>query len=89
MLSRSRFAVSDRMHSLPDAITNIGRGLELAQVLGSIVGRRPSPLTDAECGAFGVIGDEQRLSWFLPVGMADDLALRIGRAPTAAASSAS
>ena len=49
VLSRSRLAVPDRMHSLPDAITNIGRGLELAQVLGSIVERRPSPLTDTEC----------------------------------------
>ncbi|MGW3101228.1 GAF domain-containing protein [Streptomyces sp. NPDC001100] len=68
------------MHSLLDAVTNIGRGLELPQVLGSIVDAAVT-LTDAEYGALGVIGDGQRLSQFLPVGMADDLAARIGQAP--------
>ncbi|WP_329282587.1 sensor histidine kinase [Streptomyces sp. NBC_01451] len=68
------------MHSLLDAVTNIGRGLELPQVLSSIVDAAVT-LTDAEYGALGVIGDGQRLSQFLPVGIADDLAARIGQAP--------
>ncbi|MGW2517221.1 sensor histidine kinase [Streptomyces sp. NPDC001617] len=68
------------MHSLLDAVTNIGRGLELPQVLGSIV-EAAVALTDAEYGALGVIGDGQRLSQFLPVGIADELAARIGQSP--------
>ncbi|WP_181808818.1 GAF domain-containing protein, partial [Streptomyces shenzhenensis] len=68
------------MHGLLDAVTNIGRGLELPQVLRSIV-QAAVALTDAEYGALGVIGDGQRLSEFLPVGIADDLVVRIGQAP--------
>ncbi|KOU62368.1 histidine kinase [Streptomyces sp. MMG1533] len=68
------------MHSLLDAVTNLGRGLELPQVLRGIV-EAAVTLTDAEYGALGVIGDGQRLSQFLPVGIADELAARIGRAP--------
>lgn len=78
--SQRRLDVPERMHSLLDAVTNIGRGLELPQVLSSIVDAAVT-LTDAEYGALGVIGDGQRLSQFLPVGIADDLAARIGQAP--------
>lgn len=77
--SRLRLDVPERMHSLLDAVTNIGRGLELAQVLQSIVAAAVA-LTDAQYGALGVIGDGHRLSQLLPVGMADDLAARIGQA---------
>ncbi|GAU67274.1 putative two-component histidine kinase [Streptomyces sp. NBRC 110611] len=59
---------------------NLGRGLELPQVLQGIV-EAAVTLTDAEYGALGVVGDGQRLSQFLPVGMADDLVARIGQSP--------
>ncbi|MFE7979151.1 GAF domain-containing protein [Streptomyces shenzhenensis] len=78
--SHPRLDVPDRMHGLLDAVTNIGRGLELPQVLRSIV-EAAVALTDAEYGALGVIGDGQRLSQFLPVGMAADLVARLGQAP--------
>nr|WP_030677347.1 GAF domain-containing protein [Streptomyces sp. NRRL B-1347] len=59
---------------------NLGHGLELPQVLRDIV-EAAVTLTDAEYGALGVIGDGRRLSQFLPVGMADELAARIGQVP--------
>ncbi|MFF4604798.1 GAF domain-containing protein [Streptomyces sp. NPDC001339] len=59
---------------------DLGRGLELPQVLQGIV-EAAVTLTDAEYGALGVVGDGQRLSQFLPVGMADDLVSRIGQSP--------
>ncbi|WP_435865067.1 GAF domain-containing protein [Streptomyces spectabilis] len=78
--ARLRLDVPDRIHNLLDAVMNLGHGLELPQVLRDIV-EAAVTLTDAEYGALGVIGDGRRLSQFLPVGMADELAARIGRAP--------
>ncbi|MBD0710433.1 MULTISPECIES: GAF domain-containing protein [unclassified Streptomyces] len=68
------------MHGLLAAVMDLGRDLELPQVLRSIV-EAAIGLTDAEYGALGVIGDDAQLSRFLPVGMAEDLAARIGPAP--------
>ncbi|MFF3609126.1 GAF domain-containing protein [Streptomyces sp. NPDC002463] len=68
------------MHGLLTAVMDLGRDLELPQVLRSIVEAAVS-LTDAEYGALGVIDDRQKLSQFLPVGMADELVARIGPAP--------
>ncbi|WP_370416929.1 GAF domain-containing protein [Streptomyces fradiae] len=71
------------MHELLAAVMDLGRDLELPQVLRSIVEEAVS-LTDAEYGALGVIGHGDlgdRLSSFLPVGLADDLVARIGPAP--------
>ncbi|MEU7103768.1 GAF domain-containing protein [Streptomyces sp. NPDC046215] len=59
---------------------SVGHGLELPQVLRGIV-QAAVTLTDAEYGALGVVGDERKLSEFLPVGMSDELAARIGRTP--------
>ncbi|MGW7517534.1 GAF domain-containing protein [Streptomyces sp. NPDC054796] len=70
----------DRMHSLLEAVLSVGRELDLAQVLERIV-RAAIVLTDAEYGAVGVIGDGRRLSRFLPVGISDELAARIGPLP--------
>ncbi|QCX81901.1 Hypoxia sensor histidine kinase response regulator DosT [Streptomyces sp. YIM 121038] len=78
--ARLRLDVPDRIHNLLDAVMNLGHGLELPQVLRDIV-EAAVTLTDAEYGALGVIGDGRRLSQFLPVGMADELAARIGQAP--------
>ncbi|MFE6286075.1 GAF domain-containing protein [Streptomyces sp. NPDC057877] len=69
------------MHGLLDAVTDIGRGLALPQVLRSIV-EAAVALTDAEYGALGVIGDGQRLSQFLTVGVTDAVASRIGPRPS-------
>ncbi|WP_225801379.1 GAF domain-containing protein [Streptomyces sp. NK15101] len=68
------------MHGLLTAVMDLGRDIELPQVLRSIVEAAVS-LTDAEYGALGVIDDRQKLSQFLPVGMTDDLVARIGPAP--------
>ncbi|TVL91569.1 GAF domain-containing sensor histidine kinase [Streptomyces sp. SAJ15] len=68
------------MRSLLDAVMSLGRGLELPQVLRGIV-EAAVTLTNAEYGALGVVGDGQRLSQFLPVGMADELVARIGPSP--------
>lgn len=75
-----RLDVPERMHGLLTAVMDLGRDLELPQVLRSIVEAAAS-LTDAEYGALGVIGDGEQLSRFLPVGMADDMVKRIGPAP--------
>lgn len=77
---RSQPLGPDRVRSLLDAVMSLGHGLELPQVLRGIV-QAAVTLTDAEYGALGVVGDGQRLSEFLPVGMSDELAARIGRAP--------
>ncbi|MET9885586.1 GAF domain-containing sensor histidine kinase [Streptomyces sp. NPDC006430] len=68
------------MHGLLAAVMNLGRGLELPQVLHGIV-EAAVTLTNAEYGALGVVGEGQRLSQFLPVGMADGLVARIGQSP--------
>ncbi|MFE3072421.1 GAF domain-containing protein [Streptomyces sp. NPDC059247] len=68
------------MRELLAAVMDLGRDLELPQVLRSIV-EAAVGLTDAEYGALGVIGDDERLSRFLPVGMAEELAALIGPAP--------
>ncbi|MGP3974490.1 GAF domain-containing protein [Streptomyces sp. 8N114] len=71
----------DRMHSLLEAVLSVGRELDLSQVLRRIV-EAALALTDAEYGALGVIGDGQRLSTFLPVGISAEQAARIGPLPS-------
>ncbi|MER6098006.1 GAF domain-containing protein [Streptomyces sp. NPDC001728] len=75
-----RLDVPERIHGLLAAVMDLGRDLELPQVLRSIVEAAVS-LTDARYGALGVVDDRQKLSQFLPVGMAEDLVARIGTAP--------
>ncbi|MDV9191067.1 GAF domain-containing protein [Streptomyces sp. SR27] len=75
-----RLDVPERIHGLLAAVMDLGRDLELPQVLRSIVEAAVS-LTDARYGALGVVDDGQKLSQFLPVGMAEDLVARIGTAP--------
>lgn len=71
----------DRMHSLLEAVLSVGRELELSQVLRRIV-EAALALTNAEYGALGVIGEGQRLSTFLPVGVSPEQAARIGPLPS-------
>ncbi|MFD3457458.1 GAF domain-containing protein [Streptomyces sp. NPDC058691] len=71
----------DRVHSLLQAVLSVGRELDLPQVLRRIV-EAAVVLVDAEYGALGVIGGDDRLSQFLPVGVADADIERIGPLPS-------
>ncbi|WP_035839209.1 sensor histidine kinase [Kitasatospora azatica] len=71
----------DRVHGLLEAVLSVGRDLELSQALRHIVEAAVS-LVDAEYGALGVIGEDQRLAQFIPVGVTDEQVGRIGRLPT-------
>ncbi|MFE0462458.1 GAF domain-containing protein [Kitasatospora sp. NPDC058965] len=71
----------DRVHSLLEAVLAVGRDLELSQALRHIV-EAAVTLVDAEYGAMGVIGEDQRLSEFIPVGVSDEQVLAIGNLPT-------
>ncbi|MER5207746.1 GAF domain-containing protein [Streptomyces sp. NPDC002825] len=71
----------DRLDGLLQAVMSVGRELDLPQVLRGIV-EAAVTLVDAEYGALGVIGDDQRLSEFLPVGIGDELRAQIGDLPS-------
>ncbi|MFI7012500.1 GAF domain-containing protein [Streptomyces sp. NPDC050145] len=71
----------ERLDGLLDAVMSVGRGLDLPQVLSGIV-EAAVVLVDAEYGALGVIGDDNKLSAFLPVGIDDELHRRIGELPS-------
>lgn len=71
----------DRLNGLLEAVMSVGRGLDLPQVLRDIV-ESAVTLVDAEYGALGVIGDDRKLSEFLPVGIDDELRERIGALPS-------
>ncbi|MGA5823807.1 GAF domain-containing protein [Kitasatospora sp. NPDC094028] len=71
----------DRVHSLLEAVLAVGRDLELSQALRHIV-EAAVALVDAEYGALGVIGEDQRLSQFIPVGVTDAQVERIGALPS-------
>ena len=58
----------DRMHGLLEAVVAIGSGLELGAMLRRIV-EAAMELADAEYGALGVIGADQQLTEFIPVGL--------------------
>ncbi|RCH61653.1 GAF domain-containing protein [Streptomyces sp. SDr-06] len=71
----------DRLHTLLEAVLSVGRQLDLPQVLRRVV-ETAVVLVDAEYGALGVVGQGDKLSQFLPVGIADDLRAEIGDLPT-------
>jgi len=60
----------DRVYSLLEAVVAVGSSLELEVLLRSIVQTAVS-LVDATYGAMGVIGDNDRLAEFIPVGLTD------------------
>ncbi|MFF9624637.1 GAF domain-containing protein [Streptomyces griseosporeus] len=71
----------DRVHSLLEAVLSVGRELNLAQALRSIV-EAAAVLVDAEYAALGVIGpDGKRLSAFHTVGVSAEQIARIGPYP--------
>jgi GAF domain-containing protein len=61
-------AIRDRMHGLLEAVIAIGSGLDLEETLRRIV-EAAVDLVDARYGALGVIGEDQRLIEFIPVGL--------------------
>ncbi|WP_330292375.1 sensor histidine kinase [Streptomyces sp. NBC_00576] len=71
----------DRLHSLLEAVLSVGRELDLPQVLRSIV-EAAVVLVDAEYGALGVIGGDQKLSEFLTVGIGEEGHSEIGALPS-------
>ncbi|AUY47685.1 GAF domain-containing protein [Streptomyces sp. CB01881] len=71
----------DRIHSLLEAVLSVGRELELTQALHHIV-EAAVTLVDAEYGALGVIGEDQRLSQFVPVGLSEQRIKLIGALPS-------
>ncbi|WP_033214996.1 GAF domain-containing protein [Kitasatospora phosalacinea] len=71
----------DRVHSLLEAVLEVGRDLDLTQVLRHIV-EAAVTLVDAEYGALGVIGEDRKLSQFVPVGLTEERARRIGPLPS-------
>src|SRR5215472_6194462 len=61
-------ATRDRTRGLLEAVIAIGSGLDLEAMLRRIV-EAAVDLVDARYGALGVIGDDQRLTEFVPVGL--------------------
>src|SRR5215467_8204656 len=64
-------ATRDRMRGLLEAVVAIGSGLELEAMLRRIV-EAAVDLVDAKYGALGVIGEDNRLTGFIPVGLDAD-----------------
>ena len=73
-------ATRDRMHGLLEAVVAIGSGLELEAMLRRIV-EAAVDLADAKYGALGVIGEDQRLTEFIPVGLDADEISRVHHWP--------
>jgi signal transduction histidine kinase len=71
----------DRVHSLLEAVMSVGQELDLAHALQRIV-EAAVLLVDAEYGALGVIGEDGRLSQFIPVGVDEELIDAIGPLPS-------
>jgi len=74
-------ATRDRVQALLGSVLLVGSELELAQVLRHIVEAAVS-LVDAKYGALGVLGEGDRLSRFIPVGVTEEEIRRIGPYPT-------
>jgi two-component system, NarL family, sensor histidine kinase DevS len=70
----------DRVRQLLDAVVGIGAGLDLEASLTRIVQAAVS-LVDARYGALGVIGDDQKLSRFITVGLSEEQIAAIGPYP--------
>ncbi|MDH2411294.1 GAF domain-containing protein [Streptomyces chitinivorans] len=71
----------DRVHSLLEAVMSVGQELELSHALQRIV-EAAVLLVDAEYGALGVIGEDGRLSQFIPVGIDAETVGAIGPLPS-------
>ncbi|WP_329126336.1 sensor histidine kinase [Streptomyces sp. NBC_01465] len=77
---RAVLSTRGRLHSLLEAVLSVGRELDLSQVLRHIT-EAAAILVDAEYGALGVIGPDQRLAQFVTVGISDAEHTQIGALP--------
>ncbi|MGV9330272.1 GAF domain-containing protein, partial [Streptosporangium sandarakinum] len=73
-------ATRDRMQALLNAVVSVGSDLDLETVLRRIV-ETAATLVDARYGALGVIGEENTLVQFLPVGLSEEEIARIEHWP--------
>ncbi|WP_169946268.1 GAF domain-containing protein [Microbispora sp. H11081] len=73
-------ATRDRVHALLEAVVSIGSDLDLEVVLRRIVGTATT-LVDATYGAMGVIGEDNTLIQFVPVGLSEEEIARIEHWP--------
>ncbi|WP_169982433.1 GAF domain-containing protein [Microbispora sp. H10836] len=73
-------ATRDRVHALLEAVVSIGSDLDLEVVLRRIVATATT-LVDATYGAMGVIGEENTLVQFVPVGLSEEEIARIEHWP--------
>jgi signal transduction histidine kinase len=70
----------DRVHGLLDAVVSLGSDLDLETVLHRIV-ETATTLVDASYGALGVIGADNTLVRFVPVGLTEEEIARIEHWP--------
>src|SRR4051794_10017919 len=70
----------DRMRGLLEAVLAVGEDLDLQAVLHRII-EAAVTLVDAKYGALGVIGEGDRLSQFVTVGIDDEIYHQIGPLP--------
>ncbi|WP_327048576.1 GAF domain-containing protein [Microbispora sp. NBC_01189] len=73
-------ATRDRVHALLEAVVSIGSDLDLEVVLRRIVATAAT-LVDATYGAMGVIGEDNTLVQFVPVGLSEAEIARIEHWP--------
>ncbi|MEV7010807.1 GAF domain-containing protein [Streptosporangium sp. NPDC051022] len=73
-------ATRDRVHALLDAVVSVGSDLDLETVLHRIV-KTATTLVDAGYGALGVVGMENTLVQFVPVGLSEEEIARIEHWP--------
>lgn len=64
-------ATRDRVHALLDAVVSVGSDLDLETVLRRIV-ETATNLVDASYGALGVVGQDNTLLQFIPVGLSEE-----------------
>ncbi|MFI7150188.1 GAF domain-containing protein [Nonomuraea sp. NPDC050022] len=70
----------DRVHALLEAVVSVGSDLDLETVLRRIV-ETATKLVDASYGALGVVGQENTLLQFIPVGLSEEEIARIEHWP--------
>ncbi|MBR7825644.1 GAF domain-containing protein [Actinospica sp. MGRD01-02] len=70
----------DRVRQLLEAVVGIGSGLDLETALTRIV-QAAATLVDAQYGALGVLGGDERLARFITVGVSEEQIARIGPYP--------
>ncbi|GAA4950270.1 signal transduction histidine kinase [Nonomuraea thailandensis] len=73
-------ATRDRVHALLEAVVSIGSDLDLETVLRRIV-ETATTLVDAGYGALGVVGEDDTLIQFIPVGLSEEEIARIEHWP--------